>query len=178
LIFIVILQGLEAVGLGERFGLLSASHHHAARGDTDFCCESFGGKRIEHPEFDAHEGFHEEPDPDKLNETLVYLGKLKLGSPKGGSVTPKDLQRLLSKVEGKPEQRLVQTLILRSLRLARYSPGHDIHFGLALSDYCHFTSPIRRYPDLVVHRMLKARALAAATTSPAASGRRATSSGP
>jgi ribonuclease R len=100
---------------------------------------------------------HEEQDPDKLNETLVYLGKLKLGSPKGGSVTPKDLQRLLSKVEGKPEQRLVQTLILRSLRLARYSPGHDIHFGLALSDYCHFTSPIRRYPDLVVHRMLKAR---------------------
>ena len=100
---------------------------------------------------------HEEPDEDKLNDTLAYLGKLKLGSPKGGSATPKDIQRLLAKVEGRPEKRLVQTLVLRSLRLARYSPGHDIHFGLALDDYCHFTSPIRRYPDLVVHRMLKAR---------------------
>jgi len=100
---------------------------------------------------------HEEPDEDKLNDTLAYLGKLKLGSPKGGSATPKDLQRLLARAEGRPEKRLVQTLILRSLRLARYSPGHDIHFGLALEDYCHFTSPIRRYPDLVVHRMLKAR---------------------
>jgi ribonuclease R len=60
-------------------------------------------------------------------------------------------------MEGKPQERLVHTLILRSLRLARYSPGHDIHFGLALEDYCHFTSPIRRYPDLVVHRMLKQR---------------------
>lgn len=100
---------------------------------------------------------HEEPDPDKLDETLAYLGKLKLGSPKGGSVTPKDLQRLMAKVAGRQEQRLVHTLILRSLRLARYSPNHDIHFGLALEDYCHFTSPIRRYPDLVVHRMLKQR---------------------
>ncbi|HTA16441.1 MAG TPA: ribonuclease R, partial [bacterium] len=100
---------------------------------------------------------HEEPDEDKLNDTLAYLGKLKLGAPKGGSATPKDLQRLLARAEGMPEKRLVQTLILRSLRLARYSPGHDIHFGLALEDYCHFTSPIRRYPDLVVHRMLKAR---------------------
>jgi ribonuclease R len=99
---------------------------------------------------------HEEPDPDKLNETLAYLGKLKLGAPKGGSATPKDLQRLMAKVAGLPQQRLVHTLILRSLRLARYSPSHDIHFGLALEDYCHFTSPIRRYPDLVVHRMLKA----------------------
>jgi ribonuclease R len=100
---------------------------------------------------------HEEPDEDKLNDTLAFLGKLKLGSPKGGSATPKDLQRLLARAQGLPEQRLVQTLVLRSLRLARYSPGHDIHFGLALEDYCHFTSPIRRYPDLVVHRMLKAR---------------------
>ena len=100
---------------------------------------------------------HEEPDEDRLNDTLAYLGKLKLGAPKGGAATPKDLQRLLARVEGRPEQRLVQTLVLRSLRLARYSPNHDIHFGLALEDYCHFTSPIRRYPDLVVHRMLKAR---------------------
>jgi ribonuclease R len=100
---------------------------------------------------------HEEPDPDKLDDTLAFLGKMKLGAPKGGSATPKDLQKLMAKVEGLPQQRLVHTLILRSLRLARYSPQHEIHFGLALEDYAHFTSPIRRYPDLVVHRMLKQR---------------------
>lgn len=105
---------------------------------------------------------HEEPDPDKLDETLAFLGRLKLGAPKGGSATPKDLQRLMARVEGKPQQRLVHTLLLRSLRLARYSPIHAMHFGLALEDYCHFTSPIRRYPDLVVHRMLKARLAGAA----------------
>jgi ribonuclease R len=99
---------------------------------------------------------HEEPDPDKLADTMAYLGTMKLGAPKG-NLTPKDLQKLMAQVEGKPQQRLVHTLILRSLRLARYTPGHDMHFGLALADYCHFTSPIRRYPDLVVHRMLKER---------------------
>ncbi len=86
---------------------------------------------------------HEEPDEEKLGITLAFLGKLKLGVPKN-ALTPKDLQQLMLKAEKMPEKRLVHTLILRSLRLARYSPGHDMHFGLALDDYCHFTSPIRR----------------------------------
>jgi ribonuclease R len=105
---------------------------------------------------------HEEPDPDKLDETLAFLSTLKLGAPTRGRATPKDLQKLMARVAGRQEQRLVHTLLLRSLRLARYSPLHTIHYGLALEDYCHFTSPIRRYPDLFVHRMLKLR-LAGAT---------------
>ncbi len=102
---------------------------------------------------------HEKPDEDKLADTLNLLGRMKLGVPKG-SVTPKDLQKLLKRVEGKPEEKLAHNLILRSLRLAKYQKNHDIHFGLALENYCHFTSPIRRYPDLLVHRSLRSAVLA------------------
>ncbi len=99
---------------------------------------------------------HEKPDEEKMALTMVQLARLKLGAPRGSALTPKDLQKILARAAGTPNERLVNTLLLRSLRLARYTPGHDMHFGLALADYCHFTSPIRRYPDLVVHRMLRA----------------------
>lgn len=71
-------------------------------------------------------------------------------------IEPKDLQKLLAKVEGKPEERFVNVLLLRSMSRARYDAQNSGHFGLALESYTHFTSPIRRYPDLVVHRVLKA----------------------
>src|SRR5262249_23072993 len=71
-------------------------------------------------------------------------------------ITPKDLQRLLVKLEGKPEERFLNVLMLRSMAKARYDLDNLGHFGLALEYYTHFTSPIRRYPDLVVHRILKA----------------------
>jgi len=71
-------------------------------------------------------------------------------------VSPKDYQKLVEQITGKPEERILSYLMLRSLKQARYSPQNQGHFGLASGCYTHFTSPIRRYPDLIVHRILKA----------------------
>lgn len=102
---------------------------------------------------------HETPDPEKLAEFAKFCGNL--GYPIKGSlegVHPKALQQVLKDAEGKPEEGVISRVMLRTLQKARYSPVNVGHFGLASSEYCHFTSPIRRYPDLVVHRVLKAQA--------------------
>jgi ribonuclease R len=98
---------------------------------------------------------HEEPDPAKmmgLNALLEGFGLYVKGI---GKVSPKALQQILEHVKGRPEQRLIHTVLLRSMKQARYSPTHTGHFGLATECYTHFTSPIRRYPDLVIHRLVK-----------------------
>jgi ribonuclease R len=92
-------------------------------------------------------------DLEELKDLLEHFGIL---LPKPEDLSSHDLQAVLREVEGKPEEKFVQFRVLRALRLAAYSPENTGHYGLAKSDYAHFTSPIRRYPDLVVHRALKA----------------------
>jgi ribonuclease R len=99
---------------------------------------------------------HEPPESTKL-ETLAHFVE-RFGVPfarETSSVTSQDYQQLLDRVEGRPEARLVRSVALRSMKQARYSVENDGHFSLASPLYCHFTSPIRRYPDLLVHRLLR-----------------------
>lgn len=98
---------------------------------------------------------HEEPDEDKikeLNKVLYNFGyKVKKS---GDKIYPKEFAKILEQIKGKPEEKVVSNLILRTLKVARYEAENKGHFGIASSYYCHFTSPIRRYPDLWIHRMI------------------------
>ncbi|GAA0179399.1 ribonuclease R [Clostridium sediminicola] len=98
---------------------------------------------------------HEEPDEEKLQKfnefayNLGYVVRFK------NDIHPKLLQSVVQKVKGQKEETVVNTLLLRSMKQAKYSPAAIGHFGLAAKYYCHFTSPIRRYPDLMIHRIIK-----------------------
>ena len=100
---------------------------------------------------------HEQPSEEKierLNNLLAAFG-LFVRQDEAGQIKPMDVQRVLAKVEGRPEERIISTVALRSMQQARYSEQSLGHFGLAARYYTHFTSPIRRYPDLIVHRLLR-----------------------
>ena len=100
---------------------------------------------------------HEQPDLAKCMTLNQMLAPFSYALPiKGGKVTPQDFVALLQKAAGKPEEKLVQTLALRSMQHAAYSTLALGHFGLSSAYYSHFTSPIRRYPDLAIHRVIKA----------------------
>jgi ribonuclease R len=100
---------------------------------------------------------HEDPGEEKLEELQALIGRFgySLKTDKKGRVPPGELQRILAACEDQPEEQIINTLVLRSLARARYDVHPLGHYGLALKDYSHFTSPIRRYPDLVTHRTLR-----------------------
>lgn len=99
---------------------------------------------------------HDNPDTEKIQKLGTFINNfgytIKIGQ---DDVHPKELQKLLQKIEGTPEEPLISRLTLRSMKQAKYTTIGTGHFGLATSYYCHFTSPIRRYPDLQIHRIIK-----------------------
>jgi ribonuclease R len=98
---------------------------------------------------------HEGPTPEKLVKLRDFLGTFGLQLSGGDEPRAKDYAQLLGRIQGRPDKQLLQTVMLRSLRQAIYSPDNVGHFGLAYESYTHFTSPIRRYPDLLIHRGIK-----------------------
>jgi ribonuclease R len=112
-------------------------------------------RHLEENEIPALYRVHEDPDPAKVQEFAEIVGAFGLKfSPH--KIEPGEFQRFISSIEGRPDERMLSYLMLRSFKQAKYSDENIGHFGLASDSYTHFTSPIRRYPDLIVHRILKA----------------------
>ncbi len=100
---------------------------------------------------------HDRPDPEKLGHFAEFVQSLGYRFRAGPDVRPKQLQRLLEQIKGRKEEGLINEILLRAMTKAVYQPDNIGHFGLAFDRYVHFTSPIRRYPDLTVHRAIKRR---------------------
>jgi ribonuclease R len=98
---------------------------------------------------------HDRPPESKYADLLEFLKEFKLSMPAWAKVQPRDFTQLLKKIRERPDVALLESVVLRSQSLAVYTPDNAGHFGLALTAYAHFTSPIRRYPDLLVHRAIK-----------------------
>jgi ribonuclease R len=113
-------------------------------------------KLLEKHEAPALYRVHDEPDQEKLSHFRQFLNDLGIESNLANDPSPLELTEALAQLGERPEQELIQTMLLRSMKQAVYQPDNIGHYGLALKAYAHFTSPIRRYPDLVVHRAIKA----------------------
>ena len=98
---------------------------------------------------------HETPDEDKIKKLAILINNFGYSMHISDEVRPGQIQKLLAKIQGTPQETMISRLALRSMKQARYTPENDGHFGLAARYYTHFTSPIRRYPDLQIHRIIK-----------------------
>ena len=119
---------------------------------ANVCASDFLQKKKHPTLYRVHEG----PTPEKLKALREFLAEFGLHLTGGDNPHAKDYAELLKRIKGRPDEQLLQTVMLRSLQQAQYSPENVGHFGLAYEAYTHFTSPIRRYPDLLVHRAIKA----------------------
>lgn len=141
------IERIEAVSRNEAHRLIEECMLAANVCASDFL------KSHEHP---ALYRIHEGPTPEKLEALRTFMGEFGFGVGGGDSPHAKDYGKLLAQFKGRPDEMLLQTVLLRSMQQAVYSPDNIGHFGLAYESYTHFTSPIRRYPDLLIHRAIKA----------------------
>lgn len=119
------------------------------------CANVATAKALDRAGLEALYRVHNGPSEQKLTNLREFLQEIGLGLRGGAEPSPKDYQLLLSSLDGRPDAAVIQTMLLRSLSQAMYQPDNQGHFGLHYSGYTHFTSPIRRYPDLLVHRALR-----------------------
>ncbi len=113
-------------------------------------------KYIENNNAEALFRVHDKPDEDRLKTFRSYLSEVGIGFTASNDVNPNDFAEVASKITNRIDKELIQTMLLRSMKQAVYDGANIGHFGLSLPAYAHFTSPIRRYPDLIVHRVIKA----------------------
>ncbi len=133
-------------------------HRHDAHKLIEECmlCANVATARaLERAGLEALYRVHKGPSDQKLENLRTFLGEIGLGLRGGAEPSPKDFQHLLTSLGERPDAQMIQTMMLRSLSQAVYQPENEGHFGLHYSGYTHFTSPIRRYPDLLVHRALR-----------------------
>ena len=144
---------------GEMIGITSAARLESMRIIEEFMLaanEAVAARLVE-AEAPALFRVHEPPDVERVEEFCELVASLGYRVPTNvAEIQSEDFQRVLRQIDGKPEEKLVSYLLLRTMKLARYHEENLGHFGLASERYVHFTSPIRRYPDLVVHRALRA----------------------
>ena len=118
---------------------------------ANVCSADFIGQHKHHALYRVHEG----PTPEKLDILRQYLKSLGIGLTVSDTPSPKEFQTIASATQDRPDAQQIHSMLLRSMQQAIYTPINSGHFGLAFDAYAHFTSPIRRYPDLLVHRVIK-----------------------
>lgn len=119
------------------------------------CANVSAARFLDKHELPALYRVHQGPREEKLENLTEFLSELGMSIPGSGKPKPGDYQALLASIQDRPDKNLIQTVMLRSLSQAMYQPDNEGHFGLAYTAYAHFTSPIRRYPDLLVHRAIR-----------------------
>jgi len=146
---------LSATGEVEQLGAEHRNDAHKLIEECMIAANVEAAKFLDKKKIPALYRVHAPPPASKYEDLIEFLREFQLRMPPVDAVTPGDFSALLKKIRDRPDAGLIQSVLLRSQSLAVYSPQNSGHFGLALEAYSHFTSPIRRYPDLLVHRAIR-----------------------